>query len=143
MNRIAVFPRGDWRERAAALGFNFHTIDGEPYWTENAAYEFTAAEVDVIEAATDELETMCLDAVERVVREGLYEPFGLDRRAANLIETSWKRRDKNLYGRFDLSYRTGEPPKLLEYNADTPTALFEAGVVQWEWLQSLFPDADQ
>jgi glutathionylspermidine synthase len=143
VNRIAVFPRGDWRERAAALGFNFHTIDGEPYWTENAAYEFTAAEVDVIEAATDELETMCLDAVERVVREGLYEPFGLDRRAANLIETSWKRRDKNLYGRFDLSYRTGEPPKLLEYNADTPTALFEAGVVQWEWLQSLFPDADQ
>jgi glutathionylspermidine synthase len=36
-----------------------------------------------------------------------------------------------LYGRFDLAYRGDGPPKLLEYNADTPTALFEAAVVQW------------
>lgn len=25
------------------------------------------------------------------------------------------------------------PPKLLEYNADTPTSLFEASIVQWNW----------
>jgi glutathionylspermidine synthase len=143
VERIAITERGDWKERAGALGFSFHTIDGEPYWTENAAYRFTAAEIDALEDATGELENMCMDAVDRVVREGLYQPFGFDRRASALIESSWKRRERNLYGRFDLSYRDGQPPKLLEYNADTPTALFEASVVQWEWLRSLFPDDDQ
>ncbi|WP_164139676.1 glutathionylspermidine synthase family protein, partial [Stenotrophomonas maltophilia] len=27
------------------------------------------------------------------------------------------------------------PPKLLEFNADTPTALYEAAVFQWLWLE--------
>ena len=40
-----------------------------------------------------------------------------------------------------------EPPKLLEYNADTPTALLEASVAQWRWLEQAIrpgnPDADQ
>ena len=35
------------------------------------------------------------------------------------------------------------PPRLLEYNADTPTALLEASVAQWFWLQDCFPTADQ
>ena len=34
-------------------------------------------------------------------------------------------------------------PKLLEYNADTPTSLLEAAVVQWYWLQDTFPGRDQ
>src|SRR5207253_2980546 len=34
-------------------------------------------------------------------------------------------------------------PKLLEYNADTPTALLEASVVQWQWLEDKHPRADQ
>jgi glutathionylspermidine synthase len=29
------------------------------------------------------------------------------------------------------------PPKLLEYNADTPTSLLEAAVVQWYWLEDV------
>ena len=35
------------------------------------------------------------------------------------------------------------PPKLLEYNADTPTSLLEAAVIQWYWLESEHPQADQ
>ena len=35
------------------------------------------------------------------------------------------------------------PPKLLEYNADTPTSLVEAAVIQWEWLEECFPGSDQ
>lgn len=143
MQRIAIAERSDWRERAAALGFSFHTIGGQPYWTEDAAYLLDADEVDLLETATAELDGMCFEAVDRVVTRDLYAPFGFDRRAAELIEASWRRRDRNLYGRFDLSFGGGAPPKLLEYNADTPTALFEASIVQWEWLQSQFPDADQ
>ena len=31
----------------------------------------------------------------------------------------------------------------MEYNADTPTALLETSVVQWTWLEEIFPEADQ
>jgi glutathionylspermidine synthase len=143
MERITLEPRNDWRRHAETLGFAFHTIDGKPYWDETAAYVFTAAEIDAIEDATAELERLVVQAVDKVVRENLFAPFGLDEYAARLARESWQRRDRNIYGRFDLSVRPGEPPKLLEYNADTPTALFEASVVQWEWLQTLFPGDDQ
>ena len=56
---------------------------------------------------------------------------------------SWERDDFSVYGRFDLAFVPGEAPKLLEYNADTPTALVEASVAQWFWLQETMPDADQ
>ena len=48
-----------------------------------------------------------------------------------------------IYGRFDLSFDGQGPPKLLEYNADTPTSVLEAAVIQWHWLQDLHRDADQ
>jgi len=144
MQRLALAPRADWRARADALGFQFHTIDGAAYWDETAAYEFTSAEIDAIDDATAELERIALLAVDKVVKERLYQPFGLDAYAAGLVERSWTLGHKNLYGRFDLCVRPdGTPPKLLEYNADTPTALFEASVVQWEWLQTVMPGTDQ
>ena len=143
MKRLTMAPRADWRARAETLGFKFHTIDGAAYWDETAAYEFAAAEIDVIEDATAELERISLLAVDHIVRDKLFGPFGLDATAAELVTTSWSRGHKNLYGRFDLCVRPGEPPKLLEYNADTPTALFEASVVQWEWLETVMPGADQ
>jgi len=33
-----------------------------------------------------------------------------------LIEASWNDDHPSIYGRFDLGYRTGEPPKLFEFN---------------------------
>ncbi len=41
------------------------------------------------------------------------------------------------------TYDGGHEPKLLEYNADTPTALLEASVTQWYWLKDTQPGADQ
>lgn len=143
MQRIAVAPREDWPERAAELGFAFHTIDGQPYWTETAAYALSAAEVDALEDAAQALEDICLDFVGETIERGDYEGFGLSDAAIALVEDSWNRQDKNLYGRFDLAFGADGAPKLLEYNADTPTALFEASVVQWEWLEHHFPQRDQ
>lgn len=143
---MAVTPRADWREHVERdLGFAFHTIGGQPYWDETACYAFTAAQVDDLEAATAELEQMSLELVNRVVLAGdpAYERLCIPSVARPAIEHSWTMGEKNLYGRFDLSYDGKGPPKLLEYNADTPTALFEAAVVQWDWLESLWPDRDQ
>ena len=143
MQRIKCEPRADWRERVEALGFDFHTIDNEPYWCEDACYCFTADEIDTLEAATAELHDLCLAAVERIVQSGCYAELGLDDTAARLIENSWRAGEHALYGRMDLAWDGKGPPKLLEYNADTPTALFEASVVQWHWLEDKYPNSDQ
>jgi glutathionylspermidine synthase len=60
-----------------------------------------------------------------------------------LIESSWEKEPPSIYGRFDLAYDGSGSPKMLEYNADTPTALLEAAVIQWDWLKAAFPAADQ
>jgi glutathionylspermidine synthase len=143
MRRETRTPRTDWQSRLEYLGFDFHTIDGEPYWREDVCYRFSSDEVDVLEEATAELHSMSLEAVDRVVRDGRYAELGLDDVAAKLVEDSWRAGEPALYGRMDLSWDGSGPPKLLEYNADTPTALFEASVVQWYWLQDVLPDADQ
>ena len=146
MQRLTVTPRPDWRSHVERdLGFVFHTIDGAPYWDETACYRFNAAEIDALEDATVELEAMALALVDRVVSNGEedLERLRIPRHAWEAIAGSWHAGEKNLYGRFDLAYRGNGPPKLLEYNADTPTALFEASVVQWDWLEAMWPGRDQ
>ena len=150
MQRLATEPRPDWRAHVERdLGFAFHTIDGAPYWDETACYRFSAEEIDRLDDATVELEQMALALVDNVVTTGeqAYERLRIPSAAWQAIEGSWKAGEKNLYGRFDLHYAGGHdgmgPPRLLEYNADTPTALFEAAVVQWDWLQTTHPERDQ
>ena len=46
MLRVAITERPQWRELAHQLGFHFHTIEGEPYWTEDAYYQFTLAQIE-------------------------------------------------------------------------------------------------
>ena len=76
-------------------------------------------------------------------RNKLWERMRIPPAWGDYITTVWRRTDPTLVGRFDLAYDGKGPPKLLEYNADTPTALYEAAVVQWYWLKDVKPDADQ
>jgi glutathionylspermidine synthase len=143
VRRIALAPRPDWRDRARALGFAFAEIAGEPYWDETAYWRLDAAQVDVLEDATNELQRLCLEAADAAVRQARYELLGIPRSVWPLVIRSWGRQEPSLYGRMDLHWDGTGAPRLLEYNADTPTALYEAAVVQWEWLSCAFPHADQ
>src|SRR5690606_39756048 len=70
VQRISATERPGWRELAAQLGFHFHTIDGAPYWDESAYYRFTLTEIERdLEAPTEELHQLCLDLVDRAVRD--------------------------------------------------------------------------
>jgi glutathionylspermidine synthase len=143
MDRRAIAPRPDWPRKAESVGMIFHHTQGEVYWKESAYYRLTPRDVQLIETATNELWLRCLDAVQHVVDRQRYAELGIPEQAVPLIETSWNDDHPSIYGRFDLGYRTDEPPKLLEFNADTPTMLLEAAVVQWHWKEEVFPDADQ
>jgi len=143
MRRKTLAARTDWRARIERQGLVFHTTrDTGVYWGEGACYEFAAAEIDAIEAATRELHARCLDAVAHVIERRRFRELGLSPLAAELAEQSWRAQPPSLYGRFDLAFGDGVP-KMLEYNADTPTSLLEAGVIQWTWLDECAPGADQ
>lgn len=143
MMRITTSPRFDWQKRVEEYGMDFHTIDGEVYWDESAYYSFTTSEIDELESATTELQEMCLTAAEHVITNKLYDRLLIPPQAIPLIERSWHNNEPSILGRFDLAYNGFSPPKMLEYNADTPTALLEASVIQWFWLKDRFPEADQ
>jgi glutathionylspermidine synthase len=140
--RRSLQPRPDWQERVEQLGFVFHSTAG-PYWDESACYEFSADQIDVLEDAANQVQDLCLQAVEHIVRHDLCDRFQIPRDWVPYVKESWDQQDPSLYGRFDFGYDGSGPPKLLEYNADTPTALLEAAVVQWHWLQDTNPQADQ
>jgi len=78
-----------------------------------------------------------------VIESGDFERFHIPEPFHALIRQSWDADEKSLYGRFDLSWDGRGEPKMLEYNADTPTALLEASVVQWYWMKDCLPQADQ
>jgi glutathionylspermidine synthase len=142
MERINCPVRNDWKKRVEEIGFGFHTIDGT-YWDESAYYQFSMREVNELETATAELFDRCLDAVQYVIDNKLYDLFKIDPKFIPLIETSWNDDAPSIYGRFDFVYDGRHAPKMLEFNADTPTSLFEAGVVQWYWLEDVKPGSDQ
>jgi glutathionylspermidine synthase len=143
MRRIAATPRADWQKKVEAAGLTWHTCEHQAYWNESAFYEFTAKEVDLLASATNELEEMTRKAAQRVIDHRLYSKMGIPELAVPLIERSWEAEPPSLYGRFDLMYDGWHPPKLLEYNADTPTSLLEAAVVQWYWLEETHSASDQ
>jgi glutathionylspermidine synthase len=143
VERLTIQPRPDWQAKVEALGLNYHTTASEPYWDESVCYRFTAAEIDRIEAATNELHRICIEAAGHVIDRKLYAQFGIPQQFVPLIENSWNREDLSLHGRFDLRYDGAGNPKMYEYNADTPTSLLEASVAQWYWLEDVLPKADQ
>ena len=142
MNRLRLEPRPDWQKNVESVGMDYHTIDGNTYWDESACYLFDAEEIDRIETVTAELQEICLHAVDQVIRNDWFDRLKISVYYASLIAESWTQNQPSLLGRFDLAY-DGRDIKLLEYNADTPTALLEAAVVQWFWLRDLFPEEDQ
>lgn len=137
MRRIVCPERDDWQTTARAMGFTFHTMNGERYWDERAYYAFSLDEIErQIEGPTADIEAMCRELVSRAVDDDRYlRLLKIPEAYWTYIAASWKRGDPSLYGRMDLAFDGKGPAKLLEYNADTPTSLFEAAVFQWNWLE--------
>lgn len=143
MQRHPTEPRSDWPAIVESQGLAYHTADGVPYWDESVYYDFLASEIDELEAATYALNDLCLKAVDHVIETGRYDQFLIPKEYRQFIADSWEHDEHTIYGRFDLAYDGLSPPKLLEYNADTPTSLLEAAVIQWYWLQDAFPNRTQ
>lgn len=137
MMRLEVSPRPDWRQEAEQDGFSFYEEDGELYWDESVCYSFTPDEIEkgLMEPAK-ELHQMCLDLVSEVVlSEELMTKLAIPPMAWELVKDSWQRNEPRLYGRLDFSFDGHGPAKLYEYNADTPTTIFESAHFQKKWFK--------
>lgn len=140
MERINIDPRKGWKEKVESQGFLFHDLND--YYTETAAYSFTSKEIDDIDVATSEIFDMCLKAVQYVIDHELWDRMFIPKKFAEIIKKSWSEDYCSFYGRLDLAVNNGQI-KLLEFNADTPTGLLEASVIQWHWLQDYNSNLDQ
>ncbi|MBS1814862.1 MAG: glutathionylspermidine synthase family protein [Acidobacteria bacterium] len=148
MIRHNLAPRPNWQAIVEEQGLTFHSTEdlaaeGATYWDESACYEFTADEVDTLEATANEMQQLCLAAAQHIIDNKRYVELEIPEVAVPLIEWAWNEEPPALYGRFDFMYNGSGPAKLLEYNADTPTSLLEAAVIQWQWLEDQYPQADQ
>ena len=141
MKRHTLRPRNNWQKEVEKLGFGFHTTN-VPYWDESACYEFSMDEILYIEKASAELWDCCLGAVQHVMDNHLYHLFAIPEAFIPYLEKTWMEDHPAIYGRYDFCYKEGRL-KLLEFNADTPTSLYEAGIVQWFWLQDYDKSRDQ
>ena len=141
MLRIKTSARNNWQKAVENVGFGFHTTD-VPYWDETAYYSFTLTEIEQIEKATNILWDLCLKAVQHIIDNKLYSKFHIPENYIEYIEKTWNDEVPSIYGRFDFCYKNGKI-KMLEFNADTPTSLYEAGIVQWFWLQDFDKSKDQ
>lgn len=132
-------PRPDYIQTIEELGFSFH----HDYWLEDACYRFTIPEIEALERATKECYDMYCEAVDVCLKdESRLDELCIPLEMRNMIRRSWEEDDLSLYGRFDFALEHGIP-KMLEFNADTPTSLLEAAIIQWQWKEQVFPDNDQ
>ncbi len=137
MRRIPTTERPSLASVASEHNLVYSTDKGIAGWDESAYYQFTMRQIEEdIEGPAEEIEGLCFQVIDRAVNnEGVLSRLGIAEPFWDYIAESWRNGEKNLYGRMDLSYDGNGPAKLLEYNADTPTTLYESAVIQWEWLE--------
>lgn len=119
------------------LGLEWHTdIDDTPYIS-NEIIEVTEDEAQRYYDAANELYDMYVEAGQYVIDNDLFFELGIPFNLVEAIKMSWEEEVHwHLYGRFDFAGGLdGKPIKLLEFNADTPTMLYESAIIQWALLK--------
>jgi len=119
------------------LGFVWHTDSDETPYISDQLVILSEAEAEAYYEAGNELYDMFVEAGDYVIENNLFHEIGIPFNLIDLIKESWENDVHwHLYGRFDLAGGIdGKPIKLLEFNADTPTAVFETAIVQWAILK--------
>lgn len=120
-----------------SLGFVWHTDRDETSYISDALVVISEEEAEAYYEATNTLYDMVVDAAEHIIENNLFHEIGIPFNLVEVIKESWENDVHwHLYGRFDLAGGVdGKPIKLLEFNADTPTALFETAIIQWAMLK--------
>ena len=119
------------------LGLVWHTdLDDTPYISDEII-SLTENEVENYHKASNELYDMFIKTGEYIIENNLLDELNIPFNLQELVKKSWEDDVHwHLYGRFDLAGGIdGQPIKLIEFNADTPTSLLETALIQWAILK--------
>ena len=126
------------------LGFSWHTDEDGTKYVSDALVEVSKTEAENYYSAANEIYDMYVEAAEYVIENDLFFDLGIPFNLVETIKKSWENDVHwHIYGRFDLAGGIdGEDIKLIEFNADTPTSLFETALLQWALLKHNNMDED-
>lgn len=125
-------------EYLESIGFHWHTDDDTTSYISDEVVVISEDEASAYYDAANELYDMYCEAGEYVIENNLFHELNIPFNLVEIIKASWENDVHwHLYGRFDLAGGIdGKPIKLIEFNADTPTSLFETAIIQWALLKS-------
>ena len=125
-------------EYLESIGFVWHTDEDDTSYISNEVVEITENEAQAYFEATNELYDMFCEAGDYVVENDLFHELNIPFNLVEVIKESWENDVHwHIYSRFDLAGGVDDKPiKLIEFNADTPTSLFETAIIQWALLKA-------
>jgi len=127
------------------IGFTWHTDSDGSKYVADTLVRITEQEAEAYYTAANELYDMYVEADEYVIENELFFDLGIPFNLIESIKKSWENDVHwHIYGRFDFSGGIdGKPIKLIEFNADTPTGLYETAILQWALLKHNGMDEDR
>ncbi len=127
------------------IGFSWHTDSDGSKYVNDALVEITQDEAEAYYEATNAIYDMYVEAAEHIIQNNLFFELGIPFNLIDAIKKSWENDVHwHIYGRFDLAGGVdAQEIKLIEFNADTPTALFETALLQWALLKQNNMDEEQ
>lgn len=120
-----------------SIGFVWHTDNDNSSYISDELVVINEDEANAYYEATNELYDMFVEAGQYVIDNDLFHELNIPFNLVEVIKESWENDVHwHLYSRFDLAGGIdGKPIKLIEFNADTPTSLFETAIIQWAMLK--------
>ncbi|ENM4760037.1 glutathionylspermidine synthase family protein [Campylobacter upsaliensis] len=120
-----------------SIGFSWHTDEDGSDYLDNRFICVSKNEANAYYEAANELYDMFIAAAQNVIDNDRFDELGIPFNLIDAIKMSWENEVHwHLYGRFDFAGGLdGKPIKLIEFNADTPTSLFESAILQWATLK--------
>ena len=124
-------------EYLESIGFLWHTDSDNTSYVSDEIVQVNEEEANAYYEAANELYDMFCEAGEHVIENNLFHEINIPFNLVEVIKKSWEDDVHwHLYGRFDFAGGIdGKPIKMIEFNADTPTSLFETAIVQWAMLK--------
>lgn len=146
MKRLPIDARPGFQDTLENEGVLWTVTENGPYWNEAMAqpvyYQLTQKQQEQLETAANDVQSACIgdlvwlfEEASEEVREMWFDRFGIPKHYRQYVIDSWNKDEWSMYGRFDFVL-TKDGPRLLEYNADTPTTLIETAISQWNWYST-------
>lgn len=133
------------KEFLESIGFYWHTDADNTSYVADELVLVSNQEAEAYYEAANELYDMFAEAAEYVIEHNLFHELNIPFNLVDVIKESWENDVHwHLYGRFDFAGGIdGKPIKLIEFNADTPTSLYETAIIQWAMLKANKMDEDK